>query len=108
MVELIITNGWRFKRISQPDKVLYTSIHNSVEVARYVVPARRKKQSNVLHSNNQRTELGSSYANYGKDAMTIFVADVPMQQLVVPEEIKPTFRTPCNYIMVDSIVVSLA
>jgi hypothetical protein len=92
----------------EDDKVLYTSIHNSVEVARYVVPARRKKQANVLHSNNQRTELGSSYANYGKEARTIFVADVPMQQLVVPEEIKPTFRTPCNYIMVGSIIVSLA
>jgi hypothetical protein len=79
-----------------------------VEVARYVVPARRKKQANVLHSNNQRTELGSSYANYGKEARTIIVADVPMQQLVAPEEIKPTFRTPCNHIMVGSIVVSLA
>jgi hypothetical protein len=52
--------------------------------------------------------LGSSYANYGKEARTIIVADVPMQQLVAPEEIKPTFRTPCNHIMVGSIVVSLA
>jgi hypothetical protein len=41
-----------------------------------------------------------------KEATSNFVTDASTQ-LVVPEEIKPTFRTPCSYIMVGKIQVNL-
>ena len=60
---------------------------------KYVVPTRRndRKKQHVI---------------YGKEATNSFVADVPIS-LIAPEEVKPTFRTPCGSIMVGSISIKI-
>jgi hypothetical protein len=79
---------------SPNDKVLYTGIYNSVKVARYVVPARRQKYI-------EHTEVNDVTGD-GNEATSICT-----ENIIAPEEIKPTFRTPCSYIMVGQIAISL-
>ena len=78
-----------------PDAALSTAISNSVKIARYVVPTRR--QEYIKHA-----ELNDIIGD-GNEATNICIEDI-----VAPEEVNPTFRTPCRYIMVGQIATRLA
>jgi hypothetical protein len=76
------------------DAAQSTITDNSTKNTRYVVPARRnecKKPSTFVHSKIRNINCAD------KEVTSILVADASIQ-LVVPEEIKPTFRTPCKCI----------
>jgi hypothetical protein len=78
----------------EDDEALSIAINNSVKVTRYVVPARR-------HEYVRHTEVNNIIGD-GNEATSICT-----EEIVAPEEIKPTFRTPCNYIMVGQIAINL-
>jgi hypothetical protein len=78
----------------EDDEALSIAINNSVKVTRYVVPARR-------HEYIRHTEVNNIIGD-GNEATSICT-----EEIVAPEEIKPTFRTPCNYIMVGQIAINL-
>ena len=60
-----------------------------------MVPARRQDVDVVAHTN----EEGSLDSNAGNTS--VLIGTVAVQ--IVPEKIKPTFRTPCRYFHVGTI-----
>jgi hypothetical protein len=61
----------------------------SAKGAKYVVPARREKEvMNIIGDGNKATSICTG-------------------DIVAPEEIKPTFRTPCKFIMVGQIAIKM-
>jgi hypothetical protein len=69
----------------------------SIKAARYVVPARR----HII------TPAGMD-RKFDQDTVNISVLNSSAEVQIVPEdEVKPTFRTPCKYIMVGQIQINL-
>jgi hypothetical protein len=69
----------------EDDAVMCTAIDNSVKATKYVVPARRR----II-----------SYTDKKQPSITI--EENPIQ-IAIADEVEPTFRTPCRYIMVGTI-----
>jgi hypothetical protein len=78
----------------EDDEAQYTITNNSSKDARYVVPARCQKYIKHAEVNDITSD--------GDDAISICTEDI-----VVPEEIKPTFRTPCRFLMVGTIAIKI-
>ena len=67
-------------------------------ISTYLIPARRKSPRHVAAIVNDANKTGVE--------QIISTENIP-DQLVAPEEVIPTFRTPCTSIMVGSIEVSI-
>jgi hypothetical protein len=76
------------------DEAPYTVTNNSSKNARYVVPARCQKYIEHAKVNDITSD--------GDDATSICTGDI-----VAPEEIKPTFRTPYRILMVGTIAIKI-
>jgi hypothetical protein len=81
------------------DEALCTAIDKSAKVARYVVPARR--QGYIEHAEVK------DRAGYEVQKGTSIMAGAHAIQIVSPQEVKPTFRTPCHYMMIGAIKIKL-
>jgi hypothetical protein len=72
-----------------PDAAQFIVTNVSAKGAKYVVPARREKEvMNIIGDGNKATSICTG-------------------DIVAPEEIKPTFRTPCKFIMVGQIAIKM-
>jgi hypothetical protein len=78
----------------EDDEAQYIVTNNSSKDARYVVPARRQKYIEHAKVNDITGD--------GDDATSICTGDI-----VAPQEIKPTFRTPCRFLMVGTIAIKI-
>jgi hypothetical protein len=76
------------------DEALCTAIDKSAKVARYVVPARR--QGYIEHAEVKYITSDGNEATY-----------ICTEDIIAPQEVKPTFRTPCGSIMVGQIAINL-
>jgi hypothetical protein len=76
------------------DEAQYIVTNNSSKDARYVVPARRQKYIEHAKVNDITGD--------GDDATSICTGDI-----VAPQEIKPTFRTPCRFLMVGTTAIKI-
>jgi hypothetical protein len=83
----------------EDDAVLSTAIYNSVKAERYVVPARH--QQFIEHTKKK------DRAGYEVQKDTSIMTGAHAIQIVSPQEVKPTFRTPCHYMMIGAIKVEL-
>jgi hypothetical protein len=70
--------------------------NNSAKVARYVVPSRRQEYIDQAASNDSDVK---------KDTKNM--TGTPAVQIVLPQEVKPTFRTPCRYLMIGTIKIKV-
>jgi hypothetical protein len=61
-----------------------------------MVPARRQEYTDQAASNDSDVKK-----------ITNIMRETPAVQIVLPQEVKPTFRTPCKYMMVEQIQVKL-
>jgi hypothetical protein len=83
----------------EDDAALSAANDNSVKVAMYVVPARRR----------EREVQPTLVCNAKKDVSQlahVMVGSVPVQ-ITPSDEVEPRFRTPCTYIMVGRIAVQV-
>jgi hypothetical protein len=78
--------------VSCSDEAKSTVTNISIKAARYVVPARRCIIARA--DNGGKLDLGTDNT----------LGEV---QIVPEDEVKPTFRTPCKYIMVGQIQINL-
>jgi hypothetical protein len=78
------------------DKVLYTT-DNSSKTARYVVPARRRT---IAHADKD------VILDQGKNNISVLSCSADVQ-IVQEDEVKPTFRTPCQYVMIGAIRIKV-
>jgi hypothetical protein len=83
----------------EDDAVLSTAIINSLKVARYVVPARRrdKELQTVIDIEASESSKNLSQVMVGLNPVAITSAD----------EIEPRFRTPCRFLMVGKIAIKI-
>jgi hypothetical protein len=90
-----VLQGVRLRSIqSHCDEAQYIVTNNSSKDARYVVPARCQKYIEHAKVNDITGD--------GDNTTSICTGDI-----VAPEEIKLTFRTPCRFLMVGIIAIKI-